>query len=93
MRMTVRAKPGLSRARGIKIVDIGDGKRAIEIAVAAQAQDGKANAAIIERLAREWGVDKKTITIKAGQTGRLKIVEIAGNGDVLAGLIAAKFET
>jgi len=78
IRLTVRAKPGLSRARDIKIVDIGDGKRAIEVAVAAEAKEGKANQAIIERLAKELGVHKKQIDIKSGETGRLKIICIYG---------------
>ena len=83
VRITVRAKPGLSRARDVKVVDIGDGKRAVEVSVAADAQDGKANRALIERLAKEWGLGKKQIDIKAGQTGRLKIVEIRGDSHEL----------
>ena len=84
VRVTVRAKPGLSRARDVKVVDIGDGKRAVEVSVAAAAQDGKANRALVERLAEEWGLGKKQISIKTGETGRLKIVEISGDAVALA---------
>jgi uncharacterized protein (TIGR00251 family) len=83
VRLTVRAKPGLSRARGIRIVDIGDGKRAIEVSVSADAREGKANRALTERLADEWGIGKKQIEIKSGETGRLKIVEVKGNPQAL----------
>jgi uncharacterized protein (TIGR00251 family) len=91
VRITIRAKPGLSRTRDIKVVDIGDGKRAIEVSVAADACDGKANRALIERLADEWGLNKKQIDIKSGETGRLKIVEITGEPQELMRLISGKF--
>ena len=89
VRITVRAKPGLSRARDVKVVDIGDGKRAVEVSVAADARDGKANRALIDRLAEEWSLNKKQIKIKSGETGRLKIVEIEGEAQVLARKIVA----
>ncbi|MDE2029035.1 MAG: DUF167 domain-containing protein [Alphaproteobacteria bacterium] len=93
MRISVRAKPGSARTRDIKVVDIGDGERAVEISVAAAAQDGKANKALIARLAEEWGVPRKMVSIKAGETGRLKLVEIHGNPAVLARSIAEKLKT
>lgn len=85
--LTVRAKPGLSRSRDIKIVDIGDGKRAVEISVAAEAKEGKANRALIERLAQEWGLHKKQIDIKSGETGRIKVIHIQGDPAELANKI------
>jgi len=88
VRLTVRVKPGLSRARDIKVVDIGDGKRAVEVSVAADAREGKANRALIERLADEFGVGKKQISIAAGETGRIKIVEITGSPSKLTARIA-----
>jgi uncharacterized protein (TIGR00251 family) len=91
VRVSVRAKPGLSRARDVKVVDVGDGKRAVEVSVAADAQDGKANKALIERLADEWNINRRQIAIKAGQTGRLKIVEISGDPQTLFSDITAFF--
>ncbi|MDD4616970.1 MAG: DUF167 domain-containing protein [Alphaproteobacteria bacterium] len=89
LRLTVRAKPGQSRVRAIKVVDIGDGKRALEISVSAAAQEGKANKALIERLADECGVSKKQVEIKSGETGRLKIMEIRGDSQALLRKLAA----
>ena len=83
VRVTVRAKPGLSRSRQARIVDIGDGKRAIEITVSAAAQDGKANRAILDRLAEELGLRKSELEIKSGSKSRLKIIEITGVPDML----------
>ncbi len=88
IRLTVKAKPGLSRAREIRIVDIGDGKRAIEVSVASVAREGKANKALIERLADEFGVPQKCVEIKSGETSRLKIVEIQGDPQSLTEKIA-----
>jgi uncharacterized protein len=88
VRLTVRAKPGAAKARDIKIVDIGNGKRAIEISVTADAHEGKANQALIERLADELGISKNQITIKSGETSRLKIIEIEGDPQILSRQIA-----
>ncbi len=87
VRITVRARPGLSRARAIAVVDIGDGKRAVEVSVSADARDGKANKALIDRLADEFGISKKQIDIKAGQTGRLKIVELQGDTNTILNIL------
>lgn len=38
--------------------------------------DGKANAAVIELIARHFGVRKAQVTIKSGASGRLKLVQI-----------------
>ncbi len=83
VRLTVRAKPGMSRQRDIKVVDIGDGKRAVEVSVSADAREGRANSALTKRLAEELGVSKKQVCITSGETGRIKIVEIAGTASDL----------
>lgn len=79
VRLVARARPGLSRPRPMKIVDIGDGKRAVEITVSAAAEDGKANRAIIEALSDALGLKKADVSIKTGHTGRIKLIEIAGD--------------
>ncbi len=84
LRLTVRAKPSQSRAKAIRVVDIGNGKRAIEISISADAQEGKANKALIDRLAEECGVNKRQIAIKSGETSRLKILEIHGDPSALS---------
>jgi uncharacterized protein YggU (UPF0235/DUF167 family) len=47
------------------------------VAVSAPAEDGKANAAVIEALAKEFDVPKGAVKIVRGLTGRLKEVEIS----------------
>ncbi len=43
--------------------------------------DGKANQELIALLAQHFGVPKSSITIKAGATGKLKLVEIHTEDD------------
>ena len=82
VRLAVRAKPGLSRPRPPKIVDVGDGKRALEITVAAAPEDGKANKAILAALADHLGLKKADLSLRIGSTGRLKHIDI--DGDILS---------
>lgn len=50
----------------------------LKIKIAKPPTNGKANMELIEYLADVLGVAKNEITIKAGQTGRKKIVELNG---------------
>ena len=79
IRLTVRAKPGISHGRPLRIVDLGENKKALEVAVAASAHDGKANKAIIERLANAMFLRKSDVSIKSGESSRLKVIEISGD--------------
>ena len=51
---------------------------ALKVAVTAPPEDGKANAAVIALLAKEWGVAKSAISVVTGATDRRKVVEIRG---------------
>lgn len=75
--LIIRAKPGISKPRKPKIVDIGEGKSAIELAVNAPAQDGKANKAILKALAQELEIPVCSLSILSGETSRLKRILIA----------------
>lgn len=79
----VKARPAARRARGARFVDIGEGQQALEITVAAQAVEGKANKAILEAVARGLGVKVSTVTLGSGASGRLKRVVIEGDAPVL----------
>jgi len=83
MVVAIKAKPGIARSRDLCIVDIGEEKRALEVTVGAAAQDGKANRAILERLAEEFDLKKSDLSIKSGLKSRLKLVEIRGDTNAL----------
>jgi len=61
-----------------------DGRVALAIRVASPPVDGAANEALIAWLAKALGVSRSAISLKSGATGRLKIVQIAGDGAALS---------
>jgi len=79
VRLRVRAKPGTTRARKPRIVALGNGAFALELAVAAAPEDGKANKALLALLAQTLGLKTQTLSLKTGQTSRLKLIEITGS--------------
>ena len=77
--LTIKARPAAKRARGARLIDIGDGKEAIEVTVSAQAVEGKANEAILKAVAEGLGVKPTTVTLKSGHSSKLKIIEVQGD--------------
>ncbi len=61
-----------------------DGSEHLKARVRAVPEDGKANAALIELLAKALAVSKSNVRIASGATARLKRVEIAGDSAALA---------
>ena len=73
VRFSVRVQP---RASKTEVVGIhGD---ALKIRLSAPPVDGAANAALIEFLASLFAVPRRAVMILAGESSRLKIVEIEG---------------
>lgn len=71
--LPVHAQPGARRAR-----IVGEHGGRLKIAVSQPAEKGRANAAIVEFLAAELGVNRSRITIRAGETSPRKTLQIAG---------------
>ncbi len=87
----VKAKPGLSRPTPLRLVPLADNGQALEVSVAVPPEDGKANKAILERLAKEFGLKKNQLSIKSGESGRIKIIAIKGDPEKLSLLIRSHF--
>ncbi|MGE4350574.1 MAG: DUF167 domain-containing protein [Bdellovibrionales bacterium] len=81
--LTVKAKPSTPRERALKVVDVGEGVLALEIAVKDAAQDGKANKALCEKVAACVKVKKNQVHLKAGPRSKLKKIEIEGDPEAL----------
>lgn len=79
VRVAVKAKPNSSRARAVRIVDVGEGDFALEIAVAAPPEDGKANKSLQERLAALCGVRKAAVSLVSGAASRHKVFKVIGD--------------
>lgn len=73
----IRVKPGAAQERVRGVVETSEGP-AIEVAVTAPPADGRANAAVIAALARDWRIPKSRLTIVSGNKGRVKTIFIAG---------------
>jgi uncharacterized protein (TIGR00251 family) len=73
IRLRLRVAPKAARSR---IMGVHGG--ALKVAVTEAPERGRANAAVIELLARALGVPKKNIAIVSGETAQDKVIEIAG---------------
>jgi uncharacterized protein YggU (UPF0235/DUF167 family) len=51
-------------------------------------EDGKANKALIAFLAKSWKLPKSSFSLLSGQTSRLKVILITGNGPALLGQLS-----
>jgi uncharacterized protein len=73
VRFSVRVKP-----RSSKTAILGIKEGVLELKVQAPPVDGLANAEVIKVLAKKIGCPTRQVSLVAGDTGRLKIVEISG---------------
>lgn len=75
MQVTVRVKPG-SRKGPLVVQESTPQGDILTVFVQQRAVDGQANTAVIELLARHFGVPKSAVQIVRGHTARLKVVRI-----------------
>lgn len=68
------------------------GRQFLKVRVSAAPEKGKANAAVIKLLAREWGLPKSACAIVSGELDRNKVLSISGDGAKLQVVIAAWFD-
>ena len=88
MRLAVRLTPRGGRDAIDGWASGADGRPYLKARVAAPPVEGEANAALTVLLAKTLGVSKSSVRIAAGQTGRLKSVEIEGlDADALAAIL------
>jgi uncharacterized protein (TIGR00251 family) len=77
----VRAQP---RARRTALACVAG---ALKVQVTAPAEDGRANAAVIDLLAASWRLPKSSFAVTRGATSRDKVLSIAGEPALLAAKI------
>ena len=74
--ITLHVIPKASKNEIIGWVDDGKGGKALKVKVTAAPEDGKANAALIKFLAKEWGISPSSLEIISGTTSRHKRLKI-----------------
>ena len=79
VRIAVRLSPKASRAGVAGLGADAEGRAYVKMRVTAPAQDGKANAALLKLLAKEWGLARGSLRIGSGQHDRRKSVHLAGD--------------
>ena len=90
VRLRVRLTPraGTDRIGAVVIDDAG--RAALKIHVMAAPADGKANAALIDLVARSWKLPRSAIAIASGLTGRVKTLTITDTRGGLFDRLAAR---
>ena len=78
--LTVRVVPKASRTAFAGIVALPDGRPAVSVRVAAPPVEGAANLALRTFLGKQLAVDKSDLTVTHGETSRLKVIQIHGDG-------------
>ncbi len=84
LRVELRVQPGAGRAGLDGLARLDDGQVVVKARVSAPAEGGKANAALLKLLSREWKLPKGSLSIARGATGRRKAVAVAGDPAALA---------
>ncbi len=73
MKVTIRVRPGVSRA-GVG----GEHDGALIVRVTARPVDGQATEAALAAVAAAFGVRRRSVTLVSGSTSRTKVIDIAG---------------
>lgn len=89
VRLAVRLTPRASRNAIDGVVIGADGRPALHVRLNARPVDGAANTALIAFLAGALKLRKAEVVIVSGETARLKIVQLHGDGTEIAARIAA----
>lgn len=76
-RITVKLTPKAKRNAVQGWAEGQDGAKILKVSVTAAPEKGKANAALIDLLAKEWRIPKSAIEIVRGETERVKIIELS----------------
>ena len=78
LRVAIRLSPRAKSDRLLGIIATAEGGRTVKASVTAPAQDGRANEALLQLLARAWRLPRRDLSIVVGAASRSKIVRVAG---------------
>ncbi|HEV2335572.1 MAG TPA: DUF167 family protein [Stellaceae bacterium] len=93
MRIAVRLTPRARADRLIGVARLGDGAPILKVTVTAPPAEGRANAALLQLLAKEWNVPRRDLAILGGQKSRNKVVGITGDPALLLKRLGAALAT
>jgi uncharacterized protein (TIGR00251 family) len=79
----LRVTPKSSRQAIIGVVEVENNRHALKICVSAVPENGKANEAALQLLAKAWRLPQSPMRILSGHTHRHKTVLISGDAQAL----------
>jgi len=83
VRLALRLTPRASKNAADGVVQDADGRPLLKLRLVAPPVDGAANEALIAFLAKSLSLRKSDISIRSGETGRVKILHLAGDPAVI----------
>jgi uncharacterized protein (TIGR00251 family) len=93
LRVAIRLTPRAKADRVLAVATATEGRQVVRASVTAAPENGRANEALLQLLARAWRLPRRELAIVAGGGSRHKTVHIAGDPrqllDRLSALIAA----
>jgi uncharacterized protein (TIGR00251 family) len=90
LRVAIRLLPRARSDRLLGIAATAEGGRVVKASVTAPAEDGRANEALLQLLARAWRLPRSDLSIVAGITSRNKTVRVAGDPHQLIARLSAE---
>jgi uncharacterized protein len=89
LRLAIRLTPRAKADRVLGVAATAEGKRVVRVSVTAPPEDGRANEALLQLLARVWRMPSRDLAIVAGEASRYKTVRVAGDPQQLSGRLGA----
>ena len=89
MRIAVRLTPRARADRLDGVAHLADGAAVLKVSVTAPPSENRANDALLQLLAKEWGVPRRDLAIVGGHKNRNKIIGVAGDPALLLKRLAA----
>ena len=74
--VNVKVIPKAQRTEAVEVLEGADDELVLKVKVAAVPEKGKANKALCEYLAGEFGVPKSAVAVVQGQTSQRKVVKM-----------------
>ncbi len=87
LRLFLRVSPGSAKNELTGIWTGADGEQRLSIKVTAVPDKGKANAAIVKLLGKQFRLPKTAFSITSGETSRLKTISVSGDPQRLVELV------
>jgi uncharacterized protein len=89
LKLALRLTPRAKADRVLGVAATAERKRVVRASVTAPPEDGRANEALLQLLARVWQLSRRDLAIVAGTTSRYKIASVAGDPRQLSGRLGA----